>query len=244
MELDILVIVLGALIIFTASFVKGFSSFGFALVAVPLMGLFFPLKIIAPITIVYAFIIDCMLNIKIGRHAQYKRMISMLIFGVISIPIGAYLLLVIEQDILKICVGIIIIICSWALFTGRKIQIKNVKAANIITGIMSGLFCGSITMSGPPVILFLKNQDVEKQIFRANLTFYFLILDIVAITSYFVGGLYSREVVNYLLIFLPFMIIGMFCGLFLGNRINSEQFNKFTLGLIFTAGVVAVMTSI
>ena len=60
-------------------------------------------------------------------------------------------------------------------------------------------------MSGPPVILFLSNQGVDKNTFRANLSFYFLILIIATAGVFFAGGLLTREIVGLSFFLVPGM---------------------------------------
>ena len=53
MELTVLIPVM--LIIFLAAVVMGVTSFGFALIAVPLLNLLLPLKVLVPVLILYLF---------------------------------------------------------------------------------------------------------------------------------------------------------------------------------------------
>ena len=64
-------------------------------------------------------------------------------------PWGTYLLLILDESILKISIGIIIIISAWALYTGYRVNIKNQNLGNAVAGFISGLLNGSLTMSGP-----------------------------------------------------------------------------------------------
>jgi uncharacterized membrane protein YfcA len=174
-------------IIFLASFILGITSFGFALVAVPLLNLIFPLQLLVPVLIIYGVFINGLVLLPIYKHLDLKGMQYLVGAGILGVPLGTYLLLILDESILKISIGIIIIISAWALYTGYRVNIKNQNLGNAVAGFISGLLNGSLTMSGPPVILFYSNQNLEKQVFRANLAFYFMLTNIITLPVLYGG---------------------------------------------------------
>ncbi len=241
---NMVVIMMCLIIILFASGIQGLTSFGFAMIAIPLLTLFLPLKIVTPLLIIYSLLVNVIIIYKIKEYIQIQKMVYLIISGIIGTPLGIYLLLVIEEDILKAGVGIVILLAAGALYYGCKANIKNQKLANIITGLLSGILNGSLAMSGPPVILFLKNEDVEKQIFRANLAFYFAIIDLLTIPILIYGGLITQEVLRYTLFLLPGLIIGAWLGMYFSNKVNNEIFKRFTLYLIAVMGVLSIVSSV
>lgn len=161
------------------------TSFGSALLAVPTLSLFLPLKIIVPMLILYDLITNTIIFFKIRKYVNLKRIYTLIIAAVIAIPIGANLLVNISENILQVLVGIIVTISAILFHLGYKAKVKNEKLAFIPVGFVSGLLTGSVSIGGPPIILFLANQGDEKQVFRATLTSYFWILDIIAIFTLF-----------------------------------------------------------
>ena len=77
----------------------------------------------------------------------------------------------------------------------KHFKIKNVWAERIVTGGISGILNGSVSFSGPPMVIFLSNKGVEKQQFRANLTFYFWILNVMTIPTFIIGGLITSQTI-------------------------------------------------
>ena len=152
-------------IIFLASFILGITSFGFALVAVPLLNLIFPLQVLVPVLIIYGVFINGLVLLPIYKHLDLKGMQYLVGAGILGVPLGTYLLLILDESILKISIGIIIIISAWALYTGYRVNIKNQNLGNAVAGFISGLLNGSLTMSGPPVILFYSNQNLKSKSF-------------------------------------------------------------------------------
>ena len=244
MDTTALTMTLAILIIFLSSIIQGITSFGFSLVAVPLLGMLLPLKVVVPMLVLYSLVLNIIILYHIRSHANLKQIIILVIAGIIGTPFGAHILKVVDENILKVVIGVIVTISAFINLYGIKIKIKNEKLSYIPVGFVSGLMNGSASLGGPPLVLFLTNQGVEKQRFRANLTSYFLILNIFTIPTYFLGGQITPNVVSYTLYALPALIIGAFLGVRLGNKVDEALFRKLTLGLIIVTGILSVITGI
>jgi uncharacterized membrane protein YfcA len=233
-------------IIFLASFLLGITSFGFALVAVPLLNLIFPLQLLVPILIIYGVFINGLVLLPIYKHLDLKGMQYLVGAGILGVPLGTYLLLILDESILKIGIGIIIIISAWALYTGYHVNIKNEKLGNSVAGFTSGLLNGCLTMSGPPVILFYSNQNLEKQVFRANLAFYFMLTNVITLPALYWGGLLTPQVFQYSVAILPTVlvgIVGILLGSKLGTKMDGALFHRLSLILIFLMGVMSIISA-
>ena len=85
---------------------------------------------------------------------------------------------------------------------------------------------------------------MEKQTFRANLVIYFLILNITIIISFFAGGLINREIIRYIITFLPAMLLGTLTGIVLSHRIEEKLFRKIVLIIVSLAGLVSIASGL
>ncbi len=240
----ILTIVIGLIVIFCAGMVQGLTSFGFGLLSLPILSLFMPLKLIVPVLIIFSLIINSMILFKIKEYVNLRRIVILIIFGIIGTPLGTYLLIILNENTLKLVIGILITISAIAMWKGYKIKVKNEKLSYIPVGFLSGILNGSVSLSGPPIILFLTNQGVEKQIFRANLTSYFLVLNIITIPTYLVSGIITKEVIKYSIYLLPGLILGVLLGIKLGNKVNEAIFKKLTLVLMIVMGILSIVSSL
>jgi len=232
------------IIILFAGTIQGMTSFGFSLIAVPLLGIFMPLKDFVPMLVLYSFLLSIVLFKKLTGNCDRKRIIVMALAGISSTLVGIYILKFVDNNILKLVVGLVIIISAILMLLGFRIKVKIKIIGDIIAGIFSGLLNGSVSLSGPPVILLLSNENTEKEIFRKTLTTYFLILNFISLPLFFFNGLLTRDIAIKSLMNLPALGVGMFLGLFIGNRISEGQFKKITLGLIFILGIMSVLSAI
>lgn len=241
--MDLTIIIVGLFIIFVASIVQGTTGFGFALTSMPLLTILISLHTVVPIMVAFGLFANILILVKVWPNVKINKIWLLIVSSVIAAPIGTYLLLIIEQSTLKIIVGFLIVLFALALWRGYSIKIKNEKLALIPVGFSSGLLNGSLSLMGPPVVLFLTNQGEDKTTFRANITAYALVLNFTTIISFFMGGLINKEVITYIFWFSPALILGTFLGIKIANKVEQILFKKITLGLIILSGLSAMFTA-
>ncbi len=239
-----MVISVGLVIIFTAGFLQGLTSFGFSLLAVPLLSFILPIKIIVPISIIYSLIMNAIILYQIREHVNLKKIYLLIISAVIATPIGANILLNVSEEKLQIIIGVIVTVSAIFFHFGYRVQLKKEQIALIPIGIISGLLNGSVSLSGPPVILFLTNQGLGKQAFRATLTAYFWILNIMTLFTFLYKRLITVEVLKLIGFLLPALVLGVMLGIALGNRVKEDHFKRITIGLILIMGILSIISGI
>jgi uncharacterized membrane protein YfcA len=231
-------------IIGISALIQGTVGFGFSLVAVPLLAFAMPLKEIVPMLVLYSLFLNIMVWFKVNGKVDKKKIMLLIIFGLISIPLGIYILNYVKEIYIQIFVGILIIISSLAMIKNYKITFKNDTMAYGLAGILSGILNGATSLSGPPVILMLSNEGVNKGSFRKTLATYFMVLNIFSLPMFIASGLLDRPLLIKSAIIFPSMVIGVILGIGLGNRMKENHFRKITLGLVFAMGLMTVISSV
>jgi uncharacterized membrane protein YfcA len=239
-----LVLLWGVGTIFLASVVSGLTSFGFALVAVPLLMIFLPPKVVVPTVLMLSVSGSVVVLFETKKWIDLKRIWPLIIAGVAASPLGAYLLLIMDVDTLKMLIGVVIVISALALFTGLRLRIKNEKLAFVLVGFASGLLAGSTAMGGPPTILFFSNQRAEKQVFRANLNIFFAVLGLSSILSQLIGGLVTTDALTCYAWFLPVLLVGILLGIKLAHSVSETTFRKATLVVVAISGLSAIASGL
>jgi uncharacterized membrane protein YfcA len=237
-------VIFGTLIFFASALLQGLSGFGFSILAVPLITLLMPPKTAVPILMLYSIVINLVVLHSARKHIDIRKIWMLLIAGIVGLPFGAHLLVVLDGNVLKIFIGIMILIFGTLLLFGFRKDLKHEKIAMLPIGLISGLLSGSISISGPPIIIFLSNKQVGKQSFRGNLALYFFLLNIFTIPVFFLNGLFTKEVISYSITYLPGLIVGVIVGNLLSHKVQEQHFRKFTLILLLIMGVLAVVSGV
>jgi len=230
------------IIVMIAGFVQGLSGFGSALVMVPLMVLVLPPRIVVPTALIFGTILNGYLMIRERKHLEMGRIWPLLIAGIIGLPAGALLLILIHASVLKVLIGSVIILTGALILLGIDMKVKREKTAMLPVGLLSGILNGSISMSGPPVILFFSNQRMRKGNFRGNIVSYFLVLNIFTIPVFAISGLFTLNVLMYSLILLLPLIIGLLIGTKVAGKIDEGGFRKVVLTLVTITGAAALIS--
>lgn len=229
-------------IIFISAAVQGISGSGFAILSVPFLALMIAPKTLVPLILVHSLFLGGAILVKSWRHAQIWRAWPLFLGGVVGTPVGVYLLKALDSDVLKVWMGAVVILFAIALLISGGWKLSREKTVLIPVGILSGILNGSIAMSGPPVILFLANQEVDKIHFRASITLFFFAQNIITLPVYAMNGLVTWEMLKLSMIFFPAMAVGTAVGMALHNRVKEDFFRKMVLTVVVVAGIVSIVT--
>lgn len=239
-----LTIIVGLAALLLAGLVQGLTGFGLALVSVSILINFLSPKLVVPTVVILSIFTNIIILFEARKWVDLRRIWPLMMAGIVGMPLGTYLLVVLDASILKVFIGAVIALFAIAFLMGFKKQIRNEKLAFAPVGFISGLLQGSTSLSGPPVILFFVNQGVEKQVFRANLVAYFTVLSLATIPVFVLGGIITKEVINHVLWFLPAMIIGVIAGIKLAHKVDEKLFRNLALIIVTIAGLLSIASGL
>lgn len=227
----------GIVIVLLAGFTQGLTSFGFALIAVPILSGFIPIHEVVPVVVVLCIGTNALILLQSWRAVDLSKIWRLVLASLIGAPLGTQALLHIQPGMLKLIVGVLIVLVSLLMLTGKTFPIRSKRKAMLPVGLMSGFLNGSISMSGPPVALFMSNQGTDKEAFRANITAYAILLNLATVATFWYSHLLTPAVLHYSLWLVPTMILGVLLGSLAVRRISQALFKRLTLVLILLSGL-------
>jgi uncharacterized protein len=231
----------GTIIIAASALLQGLSGFGFSILSLPLLAVYISPKTAVPMLLIFSIVLNLSVIATCWRSFSIRNIWLLLLGGSLGIPIGTHLLLILDDVLLRKGIGSFIVVFALLLLSGRRLKLKRENLTRFGIGIFSGILSGSVSMSGPPIIMFLSNQGVEKNEFRASLSGYFLLLNIITIPVYYYNGLFTKEVINFTLNWLPALFAGVISGAFIASKIQSERFNRLVLILLLLTGFLSII---
>ena len=227
-----------------ASMTQGLTGFGFAIVSAPILIIFASPKIVVPLILMHSLMINGAILIEARKRVDLKRIWPLIVASMAGIPVGTYLLVVLDVGVLKIFIGSVIIPFVIAFWMGFNKPIASEKLAFAPVGFVSGLLCASTSVGGPPVILFFVNQGIEKRVFRANLVAYYMVSSVLTILSFIFSGVITREVMNYTLWLFPATVVGSITGIKLAHKVNEKLFRRAALIIIMIAAFTSIASGL
>jgi uncharacterized membrane protein YfcA len=198
---------------------RGASGFG-AAVALPLLGLVLPLKLLIPAWTLIAAVGGITI-LGSDRNKVLWWEIAKLIPGtLIGVALGLAVFTRLSSETLSIWIGGFVLAYGayslWTTFGAAKPHLPP-RAAALLGGILGGA-TGTIvgTFGSTFYAIYFDAIKLGKDHYRATMTAILLTLSLARGTGYFVFGEFTREV----LIVAAMLMPPMFVGIFIGNRIH------------------------
>jgi uncharacterized membrane protein YfcA len=203
-----------------------------------------PPKEVVPLAQLLSLVLQVIVVLETRKWLDLRRIWPLLLTGIAAVPLGVYLLLMLDPRLLRVVMGIVVVGSALAMLAGMSWPLRNEKLAGAFVGVLSGALSGSTGIPGPPVILFFANQGLDKQSFRANLVFYFACSSLVAVLSTAVGGLVNGQILVRWASLLPAAVLGTWVGILLARRIDQARFRQVVLSVLVATGGVAIATGL
>jgi len=220
--------------------IQSITGFGFAVVGTPLL-LFFmqPMQVVSLMTF-GALLLNLLVIYKTRGQSDPKVIWPLFAASLVGIIPGVYILKIIDPVLLKFCIGVLILVVAFFMASDYVVAIKRERLATVLVGIVSGFMGGSTSLSGPPVALFLMNQQQNKEAFRANLVRYFCFGNIATLIVMYYMDTVDTGAFTQFLYAIPGVLVGVWLGEKAFAKVSANFFRKLTLGIIFFCGVVSV----
>jgi uncharacterized protein len=230
-------------VIFIATLIRSTFGFGEALVAVPLLALRLPVAVAAPLAVLVSVLVAGVIVAQDWRKIEVRSAAGLVIAALFGIPIGVWLLIRVNDHVVKAALGILIAaFAAYSLISKRKVHLtKDHPGLLISAGFCSGIMGGAYGMNGPPLVIYGSLRRWSPQHFRATLQGYFLPASLASLIGYAVFGLLLRSVWRYFILSLPLIFIAILLGRFLNHRLRGDSFFKIVYVGLIAIGTVLVM---
>lgn len=241
---DLQVIFLSSLIVILSFTIRGLTGFGSGLLMVPLMALFLDIKLIVPIGMMLAILSGFFLLFTFQTKKWVRKdLLLMVVSGaIVGTLLGVYILASYNSQILKKLLGIFISGYSLKMLFERENKVNEVRNyIGVIAGFFSGILGGMFGTGGPPIVIYLKRINLNKQEFRSTLIFYFLITNSWQLANYFYAGLVSKDILKFTIYLIPAFIIGSLLGTLLHIKLNQFLFNKIVATVLLITGICLII---
>lgn len=233
------------LIIIFSSLIKGITGFGFALFSFPLLLIWYTPKEIIPVLMICNFIASLFIILQKKEHKLLdKQSYLLMISGAFFTIAGVVALGSSNEKILIHLSGVFFI--ALTVFSLKKKKPKNVNLKNyayIIAGMLIGFITGAISVSGPPLALFLNRAHVSNQKFREVFATFSVITATVAIFGYYQLGYITLQTITTSSVFLPILLTGTIVGKKLNTRMSVTKFQIVNIVLTLVSSILLIFSS-
>lgn len=235
-----LILMLAMVVIFIAAVVRGYSGFGFAMIGVAGISLTAPPDVAVPTVLILEVLVGLLLIPPVLRQIEWRPVLTLLAGAIVLTPVGAVVLIRIPADLARVGIAFVIALAAILLLRSKGARPAPGDAATVGVGGVAGLLNGAFGISGPPIALFFLGPERGAHVSRASMMACFLVLDLVAVASFGVGGLIDRDVLMTVLFCLPALAIGSWIG---HRMFHGSDTSKFRTRVLWILLVLALVTA-
>ena len=231
--------------------IQSATGFGFALVLSPaLFAAFDPVEAVTSLLLL-SLALNLLVLFEGGRpeHVDWRALTPMLAAALPGLAVGAVALALLSKEALQVAVGIAVILAAAWQLSRRSARDPSAShralppAAGWAAGFASGALTTSISVSGPPIVLWLEAHGVRPEEFRASLAASFLVLNLAggAVLLVAEGSTLDAEVV---LPLLGLVVAGYALGTMAFRRLEGDRFFALALTLVACTGAASLVAGL
>jgi uncharacterized protein len=227
--------------IFFAAIVRGYSGFGFAMLAITSLSLLLPPLEIVPSIFLLEVAASIHLLPQVWREIHWRALIWLFLGACLGTPFGVYALAHAPAAPLTLAIAIFVFAAATLLARGYSMRRMPGRAFTFATGTASGVFSGGFGMSGPPVVLFFFSSPTGAAVGRASMIAFFFLTDVVGLAWQAAGGLIHGTTLWRAALFLPPLAAGVWLGNRSFKRADPAAVRRWVLRLLMLLALLAAV---
>ena len=223
--------------------VRGFGGgIGANFLTAPVLAALIGPREAVPIVLLLNTVGNAQLMPEILPRVRWREGWTLFLFPVFTVPVGAWLLFTVDEDLMRRAIAAAAVGFSLLLLSGWRYRGRHMTGLSIVTGSVSGILVGSISLGGPPVFLYLLAGSGDAATNRAQFVMFGAIVGVAALILYTIAGTITLD----MLLLAGFLLIPAAVGIWLGSilfrRASEDVFRRVCLwGLVAVSLCVLVL---
>jgi uncharacterized protein len=234
---------------------RGSTGFG-GVVAMPLLALVVPLKILVPVWTLLGIASSVTIVARDYRSIAAYELLRTLPAGLIGIAVGLYVFAAIDAGTLARGLGVLVVAYGlYALWTttqpaapapGTAAPTGKPPSGSRVLAPIAGILGGAVgttfgTMASIFYAIYFDAIRLAKHQFRATMSAMILTLSLVRGLGYFAVGEFGLEALKTFALFFPLMLIGVFVGDRFHGGIGETAFRRLVAAVLILSGVALLV---
>lgn len=243
MDHTTLIIILGAI---TAGFVQGLSGFAFSMVAMSFWAWVVDPRLAAAMGVFGALMGQLLAAATVRRGFNIKQLLPFIAGGIVGIPIGVAVLPLLDLQIFKASLGLILVVFCPIMLMAYKLPPITVggRIADSLIGTAGGIMGGIGGFAGIVPTLWCTMRGFKKDEQRSLIQNFNLAMQVVTMGIYIAKGIVTQAMLPKFAIVAPAMLIPALIGGRLYIGISAATFRKIVLGLLTLSGIALLSSSL
>lgn len=243
MDSVLLIVLVGAV---AAGFAQGVSGFAFSLVALSIWAWAIDPQLAAPMAVFGSLIGQLVALPWVWRGFDIRRLLPLVIGGLIGVPFGVMLLQWVDPTLFKFALGVFLLLyCPVMLLLPADYAWRHGgRIADGTAGLAGGILGGLAGISGPVPALWTALRGWDKETQRGVLQAFNIAMHVITLSAYALSGGITGEALVMFAWIAPALAIPAVLGVLLFRRLAMQTFRRLILLLLLVSGVTLVWGSV
>jgi uncharacterized protein len=239
-----LTLAFACLVIFLAAIVRGFSGFGFSLLAITALSLIYSPAEIVPSIFMLELAASANLLPSIWKDVHWRSLAPLTLGCLVATPLGVWALANIAPAPMEMAMSLFVLTATYLMWKGFALKSMPGTAASTAVGAASGLANGAFGIGGPPVVLFYFASPAGNVAGRASMIAFFIATDVIGLANQSVHGLITRDTIIHAAAFLPPLLVGVWLGARGFKNTDPAVFRKYVLLILAGLAMVTLVKAV
>jgi uncharacterized membrane protein YfcA len=222
-----------------AGLLKGTIGVGMPVVALPLLSLFIDVKSAAMLLSMPLVLSNLPQALEGGKTGQCLMQLIPVFLGMIpGLFLGVRVLLAVDANAARIIAGVVLMGVGGITLLAPKLQLRSrlLLPAGIAFGFFGGLLGGIAAMSGPLVFIFMLAKGLRGKAFTKEASLFLVVSSGLLAMLLTASGAFSWLDVSVSTAAMLPVVLGMYVGQHVRDKIAPETFRKLVLIAVIAAG--------
>lgn len=241
-----LIVALGAAV---AGFVQGLSGFAFGMVAMSFWAWVLEPQLAAVLSVFGSLTGQVIAAFTVRREFHWKTLTPFIVGGLLGIPIGVYVMPLLNMDWFKFGLGTLLVLwCPAMLLSARLPRITLgggllARLADGMAGVIGGFMGGVGGFSGTLPTLWCTLRGFDRHVQRTVIQNFNLSMLSVTMLTYLATGLVKPAMWPWFAVVLPSILVPVFFGTRVYKGVSDVRFRQIVLSLLTFSGLALVASS-
>ncbi len=228
---------IAAAVAVVAGMVRGFAGFGAAMVMTPVFSALHGPAVGVALCLLLEIAVALPLLPGVVRLVDWRRIGLLLAGAVAGVPLGTLVLTGSEPEPMRWAISAIVLMAVVLLASGWRFGGRPRPTTTLAAGTSSGFLNGLAGMAGPPIAFYYLAGNESATRVRANLTTYFVFVDLAALSAFVVRDLVAWDTAVRAAFLSPAVMLGGVLGGLLFPLASERFYRRLALALLVGVAV-------
>ena len=167
--------------------------------------------------------------------------------GMVGIAVGALTFGLFDENSLRLLIGLVAVLFTlnnWIGVASHQVPSGRSVSKGAFCSAASGYTSFVAHAGGPPLMIYMLPQRLDKITFVATANLFFMIVNAAKLVPYALLGQFSSSNLAVSLLLVPLAPVGVWLGVWLQNRVNHTWFYRISQAGLFLTGMQLIYQSV